>query len=77
MQKVLISIPDSILSRLRAIVPDRQRSKFISSIVEKELKKREQNLFQCALKVENDKSLNREMKEWDSTIGDGVENESW
>ena len=38
---------------------------------------REKALYQCALKVENDKSLNREMKEWDSTIGDGVENESW
>ena len=77
MQKVLISIPGSILSRLRAIVPDRQRSKFISSIIEKELKKREQNLFHCALKVEQDKALNTEMKDWDATINDGIENESW
>ncbi|MEI6614517.1 MAG: hypothetical protein WCL37_06440 [Chrysiogenales bacterium] len=77
MQKVLISIPDSILSRLRAIIPDRQRSKFISAIVERELKKREQALFQCALKVENDKELNAEMKDWDATINDGIENESW
>jgi hypothetical protein len=77
MQKVLISMPDSILSRLRAIVPDRQRSKFISSIVEKELKKREQNLFQCALKVEKDKALNADMKNWDATLNDGLEHESW
>jgi hypothetical protein len=77
MQKLLISIPDSIVARLRSVIPDRQRSKFISKVVEKELEKREKALYQCALKVENDKSLNREMKEWDSTIGDGVENESW
>jgi ribosome biogenesis protein Nip4 len=77
MQKVLISIPDSILSRLRAIIPNRQRSKFISSIVEKELKKLEQNLFHCALKVEQDKALNTEMKDWDATLNDGIENESW
>lgn len=77
MQKLLISIPDSIVARLRSVIPDRQRSKFISKVVEKELEKREKALYQSALKVENDKSLNREMKEWDSTIGDGVENESW
>jgi hypothetical protein len=77
MQKVLISMPDSILSRLRAIVPDRQRSKFISSVVEKELKKREQNLFKCAQKVEQDKELNADMKNWDVTLNDGLEHESW
>lgn len=77
MQKVLISIPDSILSRLRAIVPDRQRSKFISAIVEKELKKREQKLFHCALKVEQDKALNTEMGDWDATISDGLEHDPW
>ncbi|MBU4267419.1 MAG: hypothetical protein KJ808_01015 [Acidobacteria bacterium] len=77
MQKLLISIPDSILSRLRAIVPDRQRSKFISTIIEKELKKREQALFQCALKVEQDKALNAEMGDWDATLNDGIEHEPW
>lgn len=77
MQKVLISIPDSILARLRVIVPDRQRSKFISTIVERELKKLERVLFQCALKVEQDKALNADMKDWDVTINDGIEHEPW
>jgi metal-responsive CopG/Arc/MetJ family transcriptional regulator len=77
MQKILISIPDSIVARLRAVIPDRQRSKFISKVVEKELEKREKALYQCALEVEKDETLNREMKEWDSTIGDGIEHESW
>jgi len=77
MQKVLISMPDSILSRLRAVVPDRQRSKFITRVVEEELKKHEEALYQCALKVEQDEALNAEMKEWEVTTGDGIENESW
>ncbi len=77
MQKVLISMPDSILSRLRAVIPDRQRSKFIARVVEEELKKQEELLYQCALKLEQDEALNAEMKEWEVTMGDGIENESW
>lgn len=77
MQKVLISIPDSILSRLRAVVPDRQRSKFISRIVEDELKKHEEALYLSALKLEQDEALNEEIKVWDVTTGDGIDHESW
>lgn len=77
MQKVLISMPESILSRLRAVIPDRQRSKFIAHVVEEELKKREEALYQCAQKVEQDEALNAEMKDWEVTTGDGIENESW
>ena len=76
MQKVLVSMPDTILSRLRAVVPDRMRSKFITEVVEKEVRKREQALFECAQKVEKDKALNAEMEDWDATIGDGIEHES-
>ena len=77
MQKVLISMPNSILARMRAVIPDRHRSKFISDIVEKELEKREQILYQCALKVEQDKALNQEMEDWNVTVSDGIDNESW
>mgnify|MGYP001183716907 CR=1 FL=1 len=76
MQKVLVSMPDTVLSRLRAVVPDRMRSKFITEVVEKEVRKREQALFECAQKVEKDKALNAEMVDWDATIGDGIEHES-
>lgn len=77
MQKVLISMPDAIMKRLRALVPDRQRSKFITDIVEKELQRREHELYQCALQVEQDKALNAEMSDWNTVIADGIDHESW
>ena len=70
-------MPNSVLTRMRAVIPDRQRSKFISEIVERELEKREQALFQCAMKVEQDEALNQEMQAWDITVSDGIDNESW
>lgn len=37
MNKVLISIPDQIASRMRAAIPQRQRSKVIAHLIEKKL----------------------------------------
>jgi hypothetical protein len=77
MPKVLISMLDSVISRMRALIPARQRSRFIAHLVEDELKKREAQLFQAAREVERDETLNAEMKDWDVTVDDGVEHESW
>lgn len=77
MTKVLVSMPARVLSRMRALVPDRQRSRFITRLVEDELKKREAELFHCAQEVERDAALNAEMREWDVTVSDGVDHESW
>jgi len=80
MYKVLISIPDDLASRLRVVIPSRQRSKVIACLIEKEVESREQDLYACALAVEKDEALNKEMKDWNVTIGDGlgeVDNESW
>lgn len=77
MNKILISIPDDIASRMRAAIPQRQRSKVIVSLIEAEIKKREKMLYECAVAVENDASLNKEMGDWDITLQDGMNNESW
>lgn len=77
MNKVLISIPDKIAHRMRAAIPQRQRSKVIVKLIEKEIERREQALYECALAVEQDAALNQEMKEWDVTLQDGLPNESW
>jgi len=77
MKKVLISVPDQLAMRMRSAIPSRQRSKTISKLIEKEVLKREQQLYQCAIEVEKDEGLNKEMKEWDTTIKDGLEDESW
>lgn len=77
MNKVLISIPDNIASRMRAAIPQRQRSKVIVRLIEAEIDKREKALYECAVAVENDMSLNDEMKDWDVTLQDGMNNGSW
>ncbi|ADE13517.1 conserved hypothetical protein [Nitrosococcus halophilus Nc 4] len=77
MQKVLFSLPDDLVTRMRASIPSKQRSKVIACLLEQEIQKREQALYECALKVEADETLKEEMKDWEATQGDGIENESW
>ena len=77
MERVLISLPEQLAARMRAIIPTRQRSKTIVHLLEEEIKKREESLYQCAIAVENDAALNNEMKEWDVTLQDGLDDESW
>jgi len=77
MSKVLISMPDQLANRMRAAIPARQRSKVIAHLIEEEVKRREQSLYECASEVEKDSSLNDEMKDWDATLQDGLDDESW
>jgi hypothetical protein len=58
---------------MTATNPPRQRSRLIAKLLEDELKKREQELYQAALAVEQDEELGAEMREWDVTLGDGIE----
>lgn len=71
--KVLVSIPDALYSRMTATIPPRQRSRLIAKLLEDELRKREQELYQAALAVEQDEELGAEMRDWDVTLGDGIE----
>ncbi len=77
MNKVLISMPEQLAARMRAALPARQRSKIIAHLIEKEVEKREQNLYECAAAVEKDSALSQEMKDWDETLNDGLDDESW
>jgi hypothetical protein len=77
LQKVLISLPDNLAKRMKVFIPQRQRSKIISELIEKEIKRREKSLYQCAREVEKDDALNREMEEWNVTVGDGIDDETW
>ena len=73
MEKVLISIPDQLAVRMRATIPARQRSKIITFLIEKEIEKREKTLYECAVAVEQDTDLSNEMKDWEITLQDGLE----
>ena len=77
MSKVLISMPDKIASRMRASIPQKQRSKVIVELIEKEIERREKALYECAVDVEQDHKLNQEMNDWDVTLQDGLADEAW
>ena len=77
MSKILLSIPDDIASRMRAAIPHRQRSKVMVRLLEIEIEKREKALYECALVVEKDELLGGEMDDWDVTLQDGLNHESW
>lgn len=77
MEKILVSLPEHLVSRMKAVIPARKRSKILAQLLEKEVKRREKALYQCALEVEKDDALNKDMEEWNSTTGDGIESESW
>lgn len=79
MEKVLISLPDQLAARMRATIPQRQRSKIITHLIEEEIERREHALYECALAVEKDAALHTEMAEWGVTLTDGLneENESF
>jgi hypothetical protein len=77
MQKILVSLPDDLAARLKQMIPPRQRSRVIAEILESEINRREQALYQCAREVEADDALNNEMADWGVTVDDGIESESW
>ena len=77
MQKILVSLPDSLAVRMKAAIPQRQRSKVFAELIEEEIKRRENGLYKCALAVEKDDALNKEMEDWNATVGDGLDAEAW
>jgi metal-responsive CopG/Arc/MetJ family transcriptional regulator len=77
MQKILVSLPDDLVKRMKTTIPARKRSQVVKELLEREIRRREKALYACAVAVEKDKALNREMAEWDVTTGDGIEPETW
>jgi hypothetical protein len=75
--KVLISLSDELYARMKSVIPPRQRSKVMVDLLEKEVRRRERELYECALAVEQDEQLQTEMADWDGTAGDGIETETW
>jgi hypothetical protein len=75
--KVLVSLSDELYARMKAVIPPGQRSKVMVGLLEEEVHRREQKLYECALAVEQDEQLQTEMADWDGTVGDGIETETW
>lgn len=76
MPKVLVSLPGDLATRMNAVMPSGQRSKILAELIEREVVRREEELYQCARRVEKDHVLNTEMADWDVTSGDGIDPEA-
>jgi len=75
--KVLVSLSNDLYARMKAVIPARQRSKVVADLLEAEVRRRERELYECALAVEQDEQLRAEMADWDISVGDGIEPETW
>ena len=73
MKEMLIKIPEELAAKFRSIVPRGESSKIIAKLIEEEVGRRDEKLYKIALELEKNKKLNKEMKDWDITAGDGIE----
>jgi hypothetical protein len=76
-QQILIRLPEDVAARFRAAVPARQRNKFVADLVAKAILRQEDELSKIAVAVSDEERRNpalaQEMRDWEATIGDGME----
>ena len=72
--KVMFSFPDQLVTRMKAAIPPRERSKVLAGLLEKEINFREQKLYLCAKELEECSGLTEEMEVWEKEFGqDGLD----
>lgn len=75
--KVMFSLPDRLVTQMRAAIPARERSKLIAILLTKELRTREQALYLCAKELEESRGLKDEMETWDNEFSqDGLDDDT-
>ena len=72
MEKILISLLGQLAIRMKGVIPMWQRSKVFTQLIEQEIESLERALYECALAVEKSAALEREMKDWDIALEDGL-----
>ena len=76
-QQILIRLPEDIAARFKEAVPARQRNKFIANLVAGAVASQEDELARIAAAVTEDERSNpelvQEMRDWEATLGDGIE----
>ena len=71
--QMLLHIPDALAERFKQTVPARQRSSFVTKLLEQALPEEDDPLYLIALEVERDLALGAKMREWrEGLIGDGI-----
>lgn len=68
MSKVMFSLPNTLIDRMKAVIPAGERSHVLAELLIKEVEAREEHLYRQALQLEANKELRSEMKEWDQAL---------
>ena len=71
------SIPVEVSNELHIYVKHREMSQFVSDAIKKELEAKKNQLRQEYADMKTDPAQGEVMKDWESTIGDGVDENEW
>lgn len=76
--QLLLHIPDPLAERFKQAIPVRQRSAYVTGLLEQSLPVENDPLYRIALEVEQDAILNAEMRDWrDGLMSDGLRGEAF
>ena len=75
--RVNFTLPKTIYVVFKSLVPERKRSSVVTSLIQHAVGKLQRDLHKAALAVEKVKALNKEMRHWNSTLTDGLEDAPW
>jgi hypothetical protein len=71
------SIPVDVSNELHVYVKHREMSRFVSDAIRKELEAKKDELRKEYADMKNDPAQREVMKDWESTIGDGIDENEW
>ena len=70
---LVLKLPDELVTRFKSMVPNRQRTRVIATLMQSEINRREKELERVAAEVEADVALREDLRDWDATIADGID----
>ena len=73
MTQMLIHLPDYLAEKFRSLIPAKQRSKYIESLLEEAFTKKDEELRLSAISLERDDDINKMIGDWDIASGDGID----
>jgi len=71
------SIPVEISNELHVYVKNREMSQFVSEAIKKELEAKKNQLRLEYADMNKDPAQQEVMRDWESTVGDGIDNDEW
>jgi hypothetical protein len=67
--KITFELPDDLVRRFKAAVPNGHRSRLVAQLLTKRLKLAESSLERAAKKANSFRKVNAEMRDWEGLTG--------